>query len=968
MQVLDRLDRSHRADLCGLLPRLGLMLGVLVLCWVLPVPPALRGLASYAPLHAALETLSIIVSSLIFSLAWGSRLRQVPGNVYVLACAFAGVALLDFSHTLSYSGMPDYVTPAGPEKAIDFWLTARLLASLGLLWMVAVPWQSGLRPWARHALLLGTLALVALVHWAVLLHPESLPHTFVAGQGLTPLKVASEYALVALLLLTALLLLRRMREPTPFNAVALLGAVLSMAMSELFFTLYANVADMLNLAGHIYKVIAYVFLHRAVFIEAVERPYTELEQVRERLQATLLTVPDLVFEVDADGRYLSYHSPPSDLLAAPPSELIGRLVSEVLPPEATATVMQTLADALEHGSAGGRRIVLDLPVGRHYFELHATRCQPDAGERARLIVLSRDITQEVLAREALMEAAQQTQAILDNVVDGIITIDRRGTVQSFNRSASKIFGYDASEVVGRNVTLLMPAPYAQEHDGYLDHYARTGLRQVIGRDREVEGLRKNGERFPLSLAVNEIEREGQRIYIGMVRDITQRRATEAEIQRLAFFDQLTDLPNRRLLLDRLDRAVLSAARRSQLGALLFIDLDEFKLLNDTWGHDFGDRMLVQVARRLSGSVREGDTVARLGGDEFVVMLENLGETLEQAAAHAEMVARKILASFEQPFQLLEREQHSSPSIGITLFGDNLLSAGELMAHADTAMYQAKAQGKNTFRFFDAELQAVLAMRAALEADLRQSIARRQLLLHFQPQVDEQGRVLGAEALLRWQHPQRGPVPPNVFIPVAEQCGFVLELGQWVLDAACRTLAAWAQHPSCGRLNLSVNVSALQLRDPNFVCGVLDTLRRHGADPRRLTLELTESLLAENVEDTIAKMGELRAAGVGFSLDDFGTGYSSLNYLRRLPLEELKIDRSFVKDMLGDPNGAVIARTIVALGQTFGLQVIAEGVETPEQRDALLRMGCHRFQGFLFGRPVDQASFERLPQALAAMSG
>ncbi|MGM9515583.1 bifunctional diguanylate cyclase/phosphodiesterase [Roseateles sp. DB2] len=967
MQVLDRLDRSHRADLRKLLPRLGLMLGVLLACWALPVPPSLRGLASYAPLHVLLETLSIIVASLIFSLAWGSRLGQVSGNVCVLACAFAGVALLDFSHLLSYSGMPDYITPAGPEKAIDFWLAARLLACLGLLWMVATPWQSGLPRRNRHVLLLGIGAVVALVHWAVLLHPESLPRTFVAGQGLTPLKVAAEYLLVGLLLLTALLLTRRMREPTPFNAAALLGAVLSMAMSELFFTLYASVTDVLNLAGHVYKVIGYLFLHRAVFMEAVQRPYTELELVKEQLQATLKTVPDLVFELDADGRYLSYHSPPSDLLAASPSHFIGRLISEVLPPEATATVMQTLGEALDRGSSGGRRIVLDLPMGRHYFELHATRCQQEAGEKPRLIVLSRNITQEVNAREALLEAAQQTQTILDNVIDGIITIDRRGTVRSYNSSAHKIFGYEASEVVGNNITMLMPSPYAEAHDRYLADYARTGIRQVIGRGREVEGLRKNGERFPMSLAVNEIEREGERIYIGMVRDITQRRAAEAEIQRLAFFDQLTDLPNRRLLLDRLDRAVLSAARRGQLGALLFIDLDEFKLLNDTWGHDFGDRVLVQVARRLSGSVREGDTVARLGGDEFVIMLESLGETLQEAAAHAEMVARKILLNFEQPFQLLEREQHSSPSIGITLFGDNLLSASELMAHADTAMYQAKAQGKNTFRFFDAELQAVLATRAALETDLRQSIARRQLLLHFQPQVDEQGRVLGAEALLRWQHPQRGLVPPGVFIPAAEQCGFVLELGQWVLDAACRTLAAWAQHPRCCRLDLSINVSALQLRDAHFVNGVLDALHRHGASPRRLKLELTESLLAENVEDTIAKMSELRKAGVGFSLDDFGTGYSSLNYLRRLPLEELKIDRSFVNDMLGDPNGAVIARTIVALGQTFGLQVIAEGVETPEQRDALLKMGCHRFQGFLFGRPVDQASFERLPQALAAVA-
>ncbi len=941
---------------------MGLMLAVLLLCWWLPVPSSLQGLASYAPLHALLETLSIIVAALIFSLAWASRLGQVSGNVCVLAAVFAAVALLDFSHLLSYAGMPDYVTPAGAEKAIAFWLAARLTAGLGLLWVVLMPWQPSLRPQSRRTLLAGLLLLVALVHWVVLWHPGSLPRTFVPGQGLTPAKIAAEWLLVGLLVAVALQLLRRMRAPTPFNAVALLGAVLSMAMSELFFTLYSDVTDVLNLAGHVYKVIAYLFLHRAVFQEAVQRPYAELEQVKTELQTTLRTVPDLVFQFDAEGRYLSYHSPPSELLAASPSHFIGKHVSEVLPPEASAIVIQTLAEALEYGATNGQRIVLDLPVGRRFFELHASRCQPLPEQSPRLIVLSRDVTQEVLAREALLGAAQHTQAILDNVNDGIITIDTVGIVQSFSRAASLMFGYDASEVVGRNVKMLMPSPYAEEHDRYLAHYALTGVRQVVGRDREVEGLRKNGERFPMSLAVNDIERNGVRIYIGMVRDITQRRAAEAEIQRLAFFDQLTDLPNRRLLLDRLDRAVLSAARRGQMGALLFIDLDEFKLLNDTWGHDFGDRVLVQVAHRLKASVREGDTVARLGGDEFVIMLESLGETRRQAAVHAEMVARKILQSFERPFELMEREQHSSPSIGITLFGDDLLSAGELMAHADTAMYQSKSQGKNTFRFYDAELQAVLATRAALETDLRQCVARRQLLLHYQPQVDEQGSLLGAEALLRWRHPERGLVPPSIFIPAAEQCGFVLELGAWVLESACRTLASWAQHPSLGRLDMSVNVSALQLRDAHFVSDVLGTLRRHGANPRRLKLELTESLLAENVEDTIAKMNELRAAGVGFSLDDFGTGYSSLNYLRRLPLAELKIDRSFVKDMLGDPNSAVIARTIVALGQTFGLQVIAEGVETVEQRDALLKMGCRRFQGYFFGHPVDQASFEQLPLA------
>ncbi len=450
-------------------------------------------------------------------------------------------------------------------------------------------------------------------------------------------------------------------------------------------------------------------------------------------------------------------------------------------------------------------------------------------------------------------------------------------------------------------------------------------------------------------------------YRGTGRDITERKRAEEDIERLAFFDALTGLPNRRLLLDRLHQALESSARHTTHGALLFIDLDNFKVLNDTLGHHMGDELLKQVAERLGKCVRSVDTVARLGGDEFVVMLEGIGEIPADAASQAETVGKKILLSLNQDFDLAGQRHHSSPSIGVTLFFQHLHSLDELLKRADLAMYQAKAAGRNTLRFFDPQMQAAASARAALEADMRLGLERREFLLHYQPVVDVHAHVTGVEALVRWQHPTRGLVQPGEFISLAEQTGLILPLGQWVLEQACAQLVAWSQQPLTQRLTMAVNVSARQFRHPEFSNQLLTLLRISGANPYRLKLELTESLLLSDMEDAIVKMGELRSIGVNFSLDDFGTGYSSLAYLKRLPLDQLKIDQSFVRDVLSDPNDAAIARTILNLAQSLDLGVVAEGVETQGQLDFLLQSGCKAFQGYLFGRPVPIAQLA-LPAA------
>lgn len=440
-------------------------------------------------------------------------------------------------------------------------------------------------------------------------------------------------------------------------------------------------------------------------------------------------------------------------------------------------------------------------------------------------------------------------------------------------------------------------------------------------------------------------------------DITLRKAAENEIRSLAFYDPLTRLPNRRLLMDRLQRAIVTSDRNGCRGALLFIDLDNFKMLNDTFGHDKGDLLLQQVAQRLASSVRENDTVARLGGDEFVVLLENLSANAQEAEMQAGNVGRKILATLNQAYQLANRKHWSTPSIGLTLFSNHRETVEELMKQADQAMYQAKAAGRNGLRFFNPEMQSAMVARTALGAALRDAPLKNQFVLHYQAQLESNGDLTGAEALVRWEHPRRGTIPPDEFIPLAEETGLILSIGHWVLKTACIQLTNWAAQPEMAHLTIAVNISVCQFQQIDFVDQVIAVIEQTGANPQRLKMELTESVMISNTEDIIAKIGALKAKGIGFSLDDFGTGYSSLAYLKRLPLDCLKIDRSFINGIATDIGDAAITKMVITLGKDMGLTVIAEGVENEAQRDILFHQGCHAYQGYLFSPPLPLMEFE-----------
>jgi diguanylate cyclase (GGDEF)-like protein/PAS domain S-box-containing protein len=682
-------------------------------------------------------------------------------------------------------------------------------------------------------------------------------------------------------------------------------------------------------------------------IEAMEQERI-VRTSEERYRALIENSPLCVHEIDLEGRFLSMNQAGLKMLGQDDdSKVCGIPFQSVVSQQDGGRINALFQQALDGTPANFEFTTAgETPLT---FKSCFIPIKDGGGKVMKLMGLTEDISERKQAERQLRVAASAFES-----QEGMLITDANNDILRVNKAFTTITGYTAEEVIGKNPGMLSSG--RQDKQFYAAMW--QSLSELGNWDGEIWNRRKNGEVYPEHLIISVVKDLDGNItnYVASLADITQRKKAEEEIRNLAFYDALTGMPNRRLLMDRLQQALAFSARSGHHGAILFIDLDNFKALNDTLGHDIGDILLQQAAERLAACTRNGDTVARMGGDEFVVLLENLSRQSAEAAAQTEAIGEKIIANLNLPYQLAEHEYHNTPSIGATVFSNHERKIDELFKQADIAMYQAKKAGRNALRFFDPEMQRTINIRAALEGDLRKALDNHQLRLYYQIQVDATRHTLGAEALIRWVHPERGMVSPAQFIPLAEETSLILPIGQWVLETACAQLKTW-QHDELTRdLVLAVNVSAVQFRHADFVSQVQNAVLRHAIAPSLLKLELTESMLFENIGEIITRMNALKEIGVQISLDDFGTGYSSLQYLKKLPLDQLKIDQSFVRDLDTDSSDKAIVTTIIAMAHSLGLDAIAEGVETEAQRQLLIQLGCTHHQGYLFGKPVQIEDF------------
>jgi len=800
-----------------------LITGVLIVSIMPPLPAAI-GLASYLPLHLLLELISVVVAMMIFSVGWSTYKQNASNNILFLACTFLAIGLLDFSHALSFAGMPDFITPSGAEKAINFWLAARSMGAMILLAIAIRSWRPATALISRFIPLFAIISMVFFLHWLFLFYSDKLPATFIPGQGLTPFKIYYEYILISLNLITLGILWLKMSKVQSFNIAAFFGAVFAMALSEYLFTLYSDVTDVYNLLGHIYKIISYWFFYRAIFTEAIEQPYQALHENNTLLDNILDNIPNMIF--------LKYAS--------------------------------------------------DLR-----FKL-------------------------------------------------------------FNKAGEKLLGQSRSELLGKNDYDIFPEQQA-------DHFTRLDMETLQQDDVVTIPAEKittpHGERTLMTRKIVLRNQQGKAEYLlGVSEDITERQRTEKRIENLAHFDQLTNLPNHVLLNDRFKTALSIAKRYDQKMAVMFLDLDNFKTVNDSLGHSIGDQLLKEVARVLKSNMREEDTVSRLGGDEFILLFPNSNQT------EATYIASKLIREIFHPFFIHQYELTTTASIGIAIYpydGDNLET---LSKNADTAMYCAKRSGRNNFYFFTSEMQASSERTLQLSNALRHALENNEFQLHYQPQISiRDNSLIGVEALLRWNHPGLGDVLPAEFIPVAESSGEIVSIGEWVVRNAARQMKAWIDQ-GLKPMTMAVNLSTLQFRQTDLATVITNILDEIQLPYKCLELELTEAVAMENPNAVIKVMDRLHALGIHMSIDDFGTGYSSLSYLKKFKISKLKIDRSFVRDLSSNPEDQAIVKAIINMASSLGLKTIAEGVENIEQLEFLKLNGCDEIQGFYFSQALTAEQF------------
>ena len=926
-----------------------LALAIPLLWWVShPARQVVIEPMTFVFLHNVVELLAVVVAMLVFVTGYRAILSARKGAVVLLGVAFFGVGALDFLHTMSYAGMPDAVTANTPHKSIFFWLAARTLAASALLayaLLPAVPSVTNLRKRLALGLMVVVVGIIGLVglRW-----PDRVPALFVPGQGLTPLKIDIEWLIVAVNLTTLWVLWHRRKELIHECVMALAFAAALSVASELFFTMLGVVdKDGANALGHLYKVAAYLYLFHATFNEALRRPLERMEVQHLREKLVLSSAPDGVLWVDQNGQILMANPAMETLTGYSPNELVGQNVDIFLPAQMRARHAQSMRGYFmaPHPRAMG---LIDLKLLRRDGQMVPVDISlgnwEDEGSR-HAIAYIRDLSERKQAHKAIQESTQRLSLHFQLTPLAMIEWDTNFCVVDWNPAAESIFGHTKAQALGRHAMELVIPESARPQVAQTWESLLTGSdgSRSTNENRTREGKTIYCEWYNTQL----IDADGRVIGVAsLAQDVTAQKLASERISYLAYYDDLTGLPNRMLFKERLSQAFIEADRKEHFVAILFLDIDHFKVVNDTLGHELGNLLLQATGKRLQGCFGSGDTVARFGGDEFAVILAEVG-TVDDVA----QVAQEVVERFKKPIDILGHELFVTFSVGIALYLGDDGDVETLLRNADSAMYSSKAAGRNSYQFYSAAMTERSTQHLALQTGLRRALDKGEFLLHYQPQLEcVSGRIIGVEALLRWQNPDKGMISPAQFIPVAEETGLIVPIGEWVLRTACLQAKAW-QEQGLPPMRMAVNLSARQFKDPRFAQRVMEILNETGLDPQYLELEITESILVDGLDSVNAILLDFKRAGIMISLDDFGTGYSSLSYLKRFPIDKLKIDQSFVREVLTDADDASLVRAVIAMARALRLRVIAEGVETQGHLDFLRADGCDEIQGYHIARPM-----------------